>query len=113
MNNIFKNIPLTDNEEIVDKLLEFDNICIERIVSNGENSPENFWYEQKSDEWVILIQGKAVIEYENSQIAELKRGDYIFIPSMQKHRVKQVSKNPNCIWVAVHFNKSIIKKDEK
>jgi cupin 2 domain-containing protein len=57
---------------------------------------------------VILLQGEAVLSYEDSSQIELKAGDYLFIPAHQKHRVEYTSVLPPCIWLAVHGDLSRI-----
>ena len=32
---------------------------IERIVSRGHASPEDFWYDQEENEWVMVVKGTA------------------------------------------------------
>ena len=89
--------------EAFEKLFENDNVLIERIVSNGQASPEGFWYDQETDEWVVLLSGTAEIEYSTGEIIALSPGDHIFIPAHCRHRVKFVSEEPNAVWVAVHI----------
>jgi len=104
INNLFSKIPEYSDNEITEVIFCNDLIRIERIVSYGFASPENFWYNQDSDEWVILLEGNASIEFKNDEIIDMKKGDYIFIPANREHRVKYCSKEPNCLWLAVHFN---------
>jgi cupin 2 domain-containing protein len=63
--NIFKDIPATLPEELFTLLLENKNVRIERIVSEGQGTPAVEWYDQL--QWVIVLQGEAVIEYENTE----------------------------------------------
>ncbi len=105
MSNIFENLPLGTETEIFENIFSDENILIERIVSNGVSSPVNFWYNQTEDEWVLLLDGEAEIEFANES-KKLKKGDFLFIPANQKHRVSYVSKQPNCIWLAIHFKKN-------
>ncbi|HDQ15649.1 MAG TPA: cupin domain-containing protein, partial [Bacteroidetes bacterium] len=83
-------------------IIEKNDFRIERIVSNGFSSSEGYWYNQNFDEIVFLLQGNAVIEFENAKTIEMKNGDYLAIPKHKKHRVKNLSKEPNCIWLAIH-----------
>ncbi len=104
--NIFSSLAQTsvnglELKELSEILLDHPNLTIERIVSNGQHSPQGFWYDQAKDEWVILLTGKAELEFEDSVI-NLQAGDYIFIPAHHKHRVNSTSSNPNCIWLAIH-----------
>jgi cupin 2 domain-containing protein len=89
--------------EVFQKIAEGSS-RIERIVSLGQTTPENEWYDQESDEWVLLIQGVATIEFFNIGIINLTSGDYILIKAHQKHRVTFTSIDPACIWLAVHGN---------
>lgn len=99
--NIFESIPIMQaNTEIISEILSGESIRIEKIYSNGYISDKNFWYDLDENEWVILLQGNAIIESEDSTITKLSGGDYIFIPAHCKHRVTYTSSSPECIWVA-------------
>ncbi len=103
--NIFslENMPRVGHHEQFETLCSDHNIRIERIISRGQITPHDQWYDQPENEWVLLIQGKASIEFENGDMLHLGAGDYIFLPSGLKHRVAYTSKNPPCIWLAIHF----------
>jgi cupin 2 domain-containing protein len=105
--NIFhlNKIPTPLDSEIIDTLFNtHNNIKIQRIISAGQTSPPNFWYDQPTSEWVILLQGNATIEFENNEIEKLEAGNYLFIPSHRRHRVTYTSSAPPCIWLAIHFD---------
>ena len=59
--NIFEieKLPGIEEEEIVDILKENEDVKIERIISTGQVSD---WMVQEKREYVLLIQGNAVIE---------------------------------------------------
>jgi cupin 2 domain-containing protein len=100
--NLFENIIYDkENEQFFD-LLKNENIRIEKIVSNGQSSPINFWYEQEEHEFVVLLKGSALLEFEESEI-QLKEGDYINIKAFTKHRVKYTSQKEPSIWLAVFY----------
>ena len=104
MNNIF-NLPSSlADKELFESLVANDNILIERIISTGQTTPPGEWYDQDKDEWVILLQGEAILIYEDGSRIKLIVGDYLFIPAHQKHRVEYTSTSPPCIWLAVHGN---------
>ena len=44
-------------EELVEALYERPGVRIERIVSTGQASPDGQWYDQDSDEWVLVVDG--------------------------------------------------------
>lgn len=100
--NIFRLPDILPDEELFEKLIHKRGISIERIVSTGQVSPENYWYDQDDDEWVILLQGEATLKWRDGQAKKLVAGDYLLIPAHEQHRVEKTSKNPPCIWLAVH-----------
>ncbi len=102
--NIFESIPEKFKDELFEQLISKDGFRIERIVSKGHTSPESGWYDQKQDEWVILLKGKAVLSFENQNDVSLKQGDYINIPAHKKHRVSWTAPDVETIWLAVHYS---------
>ena len=100
--NIFEQIIVDKNEENFFEIFKNEKIKIEKIVSNGQTSPENFWYEQEENEFVLLLEGFAIVEFEDFEM-ELKKGDCLNIKAMQKHRVKFTSLNEPTIWFAVFY----------
>ena len=101
--NIFENIPLKAEEEIIEKLLVNKNIRIERIISKGHDTKDDFWYDQDENEWVIVLQGEAKLLFEEREEVLLKTGDYINIPSHIKHRVEWTNPKKDTIWLAVFY----------
>ncbi|MGZ4968725.1 MAG: cupin domain-containing protein [Methylobacter sp.] len=103
--NIFKNIPEQLPDELFECLFTRDNIRIERIISHGHITPAGQWYDQDWDEWVMLLQGQAIILYENDhQRFHLNTGDYLLIPTHTKHRVEWTPPDCQTIWLAVHLH---------
>lgn len=101
--NIFDLIPATLKDELFEELISKDGIKIERIVSHGHVTPEFEWYDQRSSEWVILLQGEAIISFLNEDDVRLKAGDYINIPAHKKHRVSWTKPDEDTLWLAVHY----------
>lgn len=97
--NIF-DIQQTSTEEIFTELLKTPNIKIEQIISYGQSSPNDFWYDQEENEWAIVLDGEAILEFEDKSVT-LKKGEYINILAHQKHRVAYTA-NPT-IWLAVFY----------
>lgn len=102
LKNIFDNINLDKNSEEFIEILKSDKIKIERIVSNGQVSPKDFWYEQEESEFVLLIDGEAILEFESREV-KLQKGDFINIKAKEKHRVKYTSKEQTTIWLAIFY----------
>lgn len=100
--NIYNDIPVNFDKEIFEDILKNDNIRIERIISNGPESNDGNWYNQKENEFVILLKGKAKIIFENFDV-ELNEGSYINISANTKHKVEITDENEKCIWLAVFY----------
>jgi cupin 2 domain-containing protein len=100
--NIFDITGRKLDRELFESLCETEQISIECIISTGQTTPPDQWYDQPRDEWVLLLQGEAQLMYEDGSTIDLKAGDYLLIPARQKHRVSYTSSNPACIWLAIH-----------
>src|SRR5512141_2920820 len=67
-------------EEVTETLLERPGLRIERIVSTGQATPEGQWYDQASDEWVLVVKGNARLRLEGeAHDRELGEGDFVFL----------------------------------
>lgn len=101
----FFDIPdnLPKNFELFQSVLSNENLSIERIISTGQKTPDNQWLEQDKNEWVILLQGEAEMQFENGANKILTAGNYIHIPKNTKHKVLRTTSDPPCIWLAVHY----------
>jgi cupin 2 domain-containing protein len=101
MKNLFADLPAAVAGEDALNLLDNGHVKISRIVSHSFDSPENFWYDQADDEWVIVLRGSAALEFAGGEIVELAEGDYLTIERHVKHRVARTS--AETVWLAVHF----------
>ena len=104
--NVFDNIPAELPEELVTILVLNQNVKIERIVSDGHTSAEDFWYDQEQNEWVLLMSGSAALSIEKDsgvERVELNSGDHLLIPAHQRHRVESTSNTEKTVWLAVFF----------
>lgn len=102
--NILKNIPKDLAEEVFETIFLKDGLKIERIISKGHSTPKEQWYDQDSNEWVILLEGEAILSFEDSEDVKLSTGDYINIPAHKKHRVSWTTPNKETIWLAIHYD---------
>lgn len=82
-------------------LFKNKNIDIVRIVSS--NKLEDKLYIQDVDEFVILLEGEALLELESREV-KLKKGDTLFIPSKMPHRVLKTKMGT--LWLAIYMKKS-------
>ena len=101
--NIFTQIPQSIPNELFEDIIVSKDLKIERIVSYGHSSPETGWYQEKSNEWVIVLQGEAIISFENTDDVRLKVGDYLNIEANKKHKVSWTIPNEKTIWLAIHY----------
>jgi cupin 2 domain-containing protein len=102
--NIFKNIPPNLPKEISESLVESKTFKVERIVSKGHKSPNDFWYDQDMNEWVLILQGRAKLLFaEEKELIRLEAGDYINIPAHKKHRVEWTNPDTETIWLAIFY----------
>lgn len=102
--NIFSGMPEQVSEEIFKTIIKTNHIRIERIISSGQSTNKDKWYDQDKNEWVLVLKGSAglIFEGSNEEII-LKPGDYVDIPAHQKHRVEWTDPEGETIWLAVHY----------
>lgn len=98
--NIFAQTSAPAAGEEILTLLENSAVKIERIVSHSHSSPEDFWYDQDEDEWVVVLRGTATLEFAGGESVGLGAGDYLMIPRHLKHRVARTGEET--VWLAVH-----------
>ena len=88
-------------EEVITELVSTKAVKIERIISSGQTTPAGDWYDQELDEWVVLVQGEATLEYDDGKQLRLTAGEHVLIRAHTRHRVVFTSTDPPCIWIAV------------
>jgi len=90
--------------EVTETLCEQPGVRIERIVSTGQVTPDGQWYDQDSDEWVLVVKGSARLRIDGeAQDRELGEGDYMFLPAHCRHRVAWTQSEPPTVWLAIHI----------
>jgi cupin 2 domain-containing protein len=102
--NIFDNIPHNAPDEIFETILQLPNVRIERIVSSGQATPQDHWFDQVENEWILLLRGRAILRFEEeNEDRVLETGDYLNIPAHARHRVEWTSEEETTIWLAVFY----------
>ena len=101
--NLFADLPAALPDELFHTLLGTSSFRVERIVSHGHSSPEGFWYDQATDEWVLLVSGAARLRFEGQSPIELSPGSYVHIPAHKRHRVDWTDPARPTVWLAIHY----------
>ncbi len=102
--NLYADLPYDPDREIAETLFDDPDVRIERIVSRGQASPPGFWYEQAQDEWVLLLKGRAILEFAGGRSVPLAEGDSLLIRSGERHRVAHTSSDSPCVWLCVFIS---------
>jgi cupin 2 domain-containing protein len=105
--NIFAAVPTDLSDELVQTLIRASGIRIERIVSQGHTSPQGFWYDQATHEWILLLAGAARLQFEGKEPVEMEIGSFFNIPAHQRHRVDWTDPAQPTIWLAIHYSDSL------
>jgi cupin 2 domain-containing protein len=102
--NLLTGLPPYQAAEQVERLIDGPSMRIERIVSTGQASPPDFWYDQADDELVVLLAGAARLRFEQGDLVlDLRPGDWVEIPAHVRHRVESTQAEPPTVWLAVHY----------
>jgi cupin 2 domain-containing protein len=102
--NLLSGVPLAIDEEVVRELMVSDSVRIEQIISMGQVTPENQWYDQSENEWVLVIKGAGILTFDNGEELKLSPGDYVNIPAHKKHRVSWTQPDVETIWLAIFYS---------
>jgi len=108
--SIYADLPPPGDDESFSPLAVSGPVRIERIVSHAHASPPGFWYEQADDEWVMVVNGRAVIGFDGGRRKTLAAGDWILLPAGCRHRVEETD-SPT-VWLAVHMPSADTGKSE-
>ncbi len=102
--NLFADIPDKLPLELFTTLLQRPGIKLERIVSRGHTTPEENWYDQDHDEWILLLSGRArLLCTEPEEEIELEPGSHLLIEAGRRHRVSWTDPEQDTVWLALHL----------
>ncbi len=102
--NIFSKIPCFMQHEISETLLKSEHFKLERIVSSGQATAPGEWFDQNTNEWVILLSGSAGLLFEGEEEGSVMYpGDYVHIPVHKRHRVEWTDPEQKTVWLALHY----------
>jgi cupin 2 domain-containing protein len=104
MANLLNDLPSNLPDELVTVLAENLHVRIERIVSTGQSSPGDVWYDQEEHEWVVVLKGESKLMFEDdAEPIHMKPGDCINISAQRRHRVEWTTPNEPTVWLAVFY----------
>lgn len=105
LGNLLSPLPAPGALESFQDIVSRPGCRVERIVSHGHASPPGFWYDQGWDEWVLVLQGMAVLTLDGvGSPLHLQPGDHCMIPAGTRHRVESTDAGGPTVWLAIHFN---------
>ncbi|NDL57919.1 cupin domain-containing protein [Phytoactinopolyspora mesophila] len=84
--------------ELTEDIVSVRNLVVEQILSG---SVEPVDYVQDQDEWVVVLDGAAVLEIDGER-HDLVRGDWMLLPAGTPHRLVSTQLGTN--WLAVHLH---------
>ena len=95
--------PPESGGETIAELLVAGAARVERVVSRGASSPDGSWYDQDADEFVLLVEGEAVLAFPDASERRMRAGDWAVLPAHCRHRVAWTAPDRDTIWLAVHL----------
>ncbi|QSX34444.1 cupin domain-containing protein [Shewanella avicenniae] len=101
--NLLDSLPSSLTAELFETLIKTPELRIERILSDGQVTPEGQWYDQAEDEWILLLQGAAHIQYADGREVALTVGDSLLLPARCQHRVSWTTEDEITVWLAVFY----------
>lgn len=102
--NLLARLPDAARGEMFETLAASAYVRVERIVSRGQASPPDAWYDQAENEWVVVIKGRAGLEIEGRDGEQvLAAGDYVHLPAHARHRVTWTQAGHETVWLAVRY----------
>jgi cupin 2 domain-containing protein len=104
--NLLADLPPVLTGEVFTDILARPGVRIERIVSQGQTTPDDTPYLQAHEEWVLLLAGRAELWLEGSGTVTLGIGDHLLIPANVPHRVTFTAPDEPTVWLALHFGET-------
>jgi cupin 2 domain-containing protein len=101
--NLFAHLPAKLTAEQIEIIAQSAHVKVERIVSTGHTTPPGEWYDQDTNEWVVVLRGRARLRFEDEREARvLAAGDHVTIAAHRRHRVEWTDPSEPTVWLAVH-----------
>jgi cupin 2 domain-containing protein len=101
--NAFGEIRRDEGREIADVLAQSTGGLVVRYVSHGHASKPGFWYDQEESEFVMVLDGRARVAFDDGETVELGSGDYLWIPAHVRHRVEWTDPDQDTVWLCAYL----------
>ena len=106
--NLLNDLPDAKIDEVTTDLMSAQGMRLKRIVSHGQTSPADFWYDQKEAEWVMVLSGSARLAIEGeTEERVLTVGDAVFLPAHCRHRVAWTDPECPTVWLALFVDQNL------
>ena len=106
--NLLRSLPSDLTEEVFETLLSRPGVRLERILTLGQVTPDGIWYDQPTDEWVLLLQGRAKLRIEGrDDPVSMEAGQSLWLPAHARHRVEWTDPHNVSIWLALHLDPKV------
>ncbi len=98
------NLPDAADTEHFVSLVNLDGVRVEQIVSQGQATPQDTWYDQAWHELVVVVSGEALVQLEDElSPRRLSVGDWLLLPAHCRHRVVWTPPDQATVWLALHW----------
>jgi cupin 2 domain-containing protein len=100
--HLFRPCPQARAAETAETLADGQGVRVQRIVSHGQASPPDFWYDEERAEFVAVLSGAASLQIEGEdEPRHLRPGDWIVLPPHCRHRVEWTDPAGPTVWLVV------------
>ena len=104
LSNLFDDLPTRLPAERFDVIVDAPAVRVERIVSTGHVTTPGEWLEQDTDEWVVVLRGRARLQIEGEAAPrDLHPGGHVVLRAHVRHRVTWTDDLGPTVWLAVHY----------
>jgi cupin 2 domain-containing protein len=104
LSNLFDDLPSRLPAERVDVVVDAPGVRVERIVSTGHVTAPGEWLDQETDEWVVVLRGRARLRIEDEPAPrDLHPGHHVLLRAHVRHRVEWTDDLGPTVWLAVHY----------
>jgi cupin 2 domain-containing protein len=112
LNNLFDELPERLPSERIDVLLSTPGVRVECIVSTGHVTPPGEWLAQDTDEWVVVLRGRARLLIDGEVAPrDLWPGHHVTLRAHVRHRVEWTDDLGPTVWLAVHYQAPEARRD--